>query len=66
MGKIRRPGRALTHTYIKMKGKGKGKGKSFQARVLDVRTGTDIKCSGATIDQALRCARKQAIKGSRK
>jgi hypothetical protein len=64
MGKIRRPGRALTRTYIRMKGKGKGK--PFQARVIDVRTGTDIKCSGATIDQALRCARKQAIKGSRK
>ena len=64
MGKIRKPGRALTRTYIRMKGEGKGK--SFQARVLDVRTGTDIKCSGDTIDQALRCASRQAIKGKRK
>ena len=64
MGKIRKPGRALTRTYIRMKGKGEGE--SFQARVLDVRTGTDIKCSGDTIDHALKCARKQAIGRGRK
>ena len=66
MGKIRKPGRALTRTYIRMKPPAKGKGKRFQARVMDVRVGTDIKCSGDTIDQALRCARRQAIKGKRK
>ena len=68
MGKIRKPGRALTRTYIRMKEspKGRSKGKSFQARILDVRTGTDIKCSGDTIDQVLKCARSQAIKGGRR
>lgn len=60
MGKIRKPGKALTRTYIRMTASNKGK--AFQARVKDVRAGTDIKCSGNTIDQALRCARKQAIK----
>lgn len=64
MGKIRKPGKALTRTYIKMTGSSKGK--AFQARVMDVRAGTDIKCSGNTIDQALRCARKQAIKKGRR
>ena len=64
MGKIRKPGKALTRTYIRMTGASKGK--AFQARVMDVRAGTDIKCSGNTIDQALRCARKQAIKKGRR
>jgi hypothetical protein len=64
MGKIRKPGQALTRTYIRMKGKGKDR--SFQARVIDVRADTDIKCSGDTIDQALKCARIQAIGGRRK
>jgi hypothetical protein len=56
MGKIRKPGKALTRTYIRIKGK------TFQARVRDVRAGTDIKCSGPSMDQALKCARRQAIK----
>jgi len=64
MGKLRKPGKALTRTYIRMPGVDKGK--AFQARVLDVRAGTDIKCSGDTIDQALKCARKQAIGRKRK
>ena len=64
MGKIRKPGRALTRTYIRMKDPAGGK--PFQARVIDVRTSTDIKCSGDTIDQALKCARKQAIGRGRK
>ena len=63
MGKIRRPGRALTRTYIKVKA---SKGKPFQARVIDVRIGTDIKCSGNSIDQALKCAKHQAIKERQK
>ena len=56
MGKIRKPGKALTRTYIQIKGK------TFQARVKDVRIGTDIKCSSPSMDQALKCARRQAIK----
>jgi hypothetical protein len=64
MGKIRKPGKALTRTYIRMTGADKGK--AFQARVLDVRAGADIKRSGDTIDQALKCARKQAIGRKRK
>ena len=64
MGKIRKPGRAMTRTYIKMKTTAGTK--SFQARVMDLRVGTEIKCSGDTIDQALRCASRQAIKGKRK
>ena len=64
MGKIRKPGKALTRTYIRMTS-ADGE-KTFQARVRDVRTGTDIKCSGDTIDQALKCARKQAIGRKRK
>ena len=60
MGKIRKPGRALTRTYIRMQNPATGR--SFQARVRDVLAGTDIKCSSTTIDQALRGARDQAIK----
>jgi hypothetical protein len=63
MGKIRKPGRALTRTYIRMQDPATGR--SFQARVMDVRAGTDIKCSRTTIDQALKCARIQAIKRGR-
>ena len=63
MGKIRKPGQALTRTYIRKKDSPLGK--SFQARVMDVQAGTDIKCSGTTIDQALKCARNQAIKRKR-
>jgi hypothetical protein len=63
MGKIRKPGRAMTRTYIKMKTTAGTK--SFQARVMDLRVGTDIKCSGKTIDRALRCARNRAIKERR-
>ena len=64
MGKIRRPGKAITRTYIRMTSPDKGK--RFQVRVRDVRTGADIKCSGDTIDQALKCARTQAIGRGRK
>ena len=64
MGKIRKPGRALTRTYIQVKDTSGDK--AFQARVMDVQAGTDIKCSGTTIDQALKCARKQAIGRKRK
>jgi hypothetical protein len=64
MGKIRKPGKALTRTYIRMPGADKGK--AFQVRVLNVWVGTDIKRSGDTIDQALKRARKQAIGRKRK
>ena len=63
MGKIRQPGRALTRSYIQVKDTSGDK--TFQARVMDVQAGTDIKCSGTTIDQALKCARNQAIKRKR-
>ena len=53
----------MTRTYIKMKTTAGTK--SFQARVMDLRVGTDIKCSGKTIDRALRCARNRAIKERR-
>ena len=64
MGKIRKPGKALTRTYIRRMDSPLCK--AFQARVVDVRAHTDVKCSGDTIDQALRCARIQAIRGGRK
>ena len=59
MGKIRKPGRALFHTYIRPKITGAGR--TFQARVVDVRTGSDIKCSGDTIDSAVSCAKRQVM-----
>jgi hypothetical protein len=64
VGKIRKPGKTLTRTYIRKKDSPLGK--AFQARVIDVRTGADIKCSGDTIDQALGCARIQTIQRGRK
>lgn len=59
MGKIRKPGRALFHTYCCPKNTIRGR--TFQARVVDVRTGFDIQCSSDTFDSAVACARQQVL-----
>jgi hypothetical protein len=62
MGKIRKPGKALFHTYIHPKITGAGR--TFQARVVDVRTGSDIKCSSDTFDSAVSCAKQQVLEAA--
>ena len=65
MGKIRKPGPALTRTYIRPDRDVNNK--TFHARVIDVRSGSDIKCSGKSMEDALSCARTRAMgKGSRR
>lgn len=59
MGKIRKPGRALFHTYCHPRNTAGGR--TFQARVIDVRTGSDIKCSSDTFDGAVSCAKRQVL-----
>ena len=62
MSKPRRTGPALVRTYIKPHDTRRGR--SFQARVIDVRTGADVKQSAPTILQALEQA-KLRVTGSR-
>lgn len=59
MGKIRKPGRALFHTYCRPRDTAGSR--TFQARVVDVRTGEDIKCSSDTFDSAVSCAKRQVL-----
>lgn len=59
MSKIRKPGRALLRTYIQPRATTYGI--RVQARVVDVRTGRDIKCSRDTTSEAVACAKAQAL-----
>jgi hypothetical protein len=61
MGKIRKPGPALLRTYIRPRTVAGSL--RVQARVIDVRTGKDIKYSGDTISEAVACAKKLALPG---
>ena len=56
MSKPRRTGPALVRTYIKPHDT-RG-GRTFEARVIDVRTGADVKRSASTIGQAIQQARR--------
>jgi hypothetical protein len=56
VAKPRRPGRALTRTYVQPHDTLKGR--TYQARVIDVQTRSDIKCTSSTIKNAIACAKK--------
>jgi len=60
MAKPRKTGRALVRTYIRPHDTLRGL--VFQARVIDARAGTDIKCSAATVEQAVDGARTRAVR----
>jgi len=56
---IRKPGRALFRTYIYPKTNTKGR--RFQARVVDVRTGQDIKNTSDTFEKAVSWAESRML-----
>ena len=58
MSKPRRTGPALVRTYIRPHDTRRGR--IFQARVIDVRTGMDVKQSASTVEQAIKQARLRA------
>jgi hypothetical protein len=57
VAKPRKPGRALTRTYVKPHDTLKGR--TYQARAIDVQSHSDVKCSSGTIKNAIVCAWKQ-------